>query len=86
MGWWISFDDTEVVTDPETGAVICEDQTVRIFAESMLSHIERGVTVEALTERTGLDEFLIRVALDVAREHRCQAGTGEINPAHRHAE
>ncbi|WP_020659684.1 hypothetical protein [Amycolatopsis benzoatilytica] len=86
MGWWISYDGTEIDTDPDTGSVICEDQTVRIFAESMLSHIQRGITVKALAERTGLDEFLIGVALDVAREHRLWADTGEIIAAHGLAE
>ena len=80
MGWWISFDGTEVDTDPKTGAVVCEDQTVRIFAESVLSRAEQGVTVEALAKQTGLDEFLIRVTLDIAREHRLRAG--DVPAAH----
>ncbi|MYW92408.1 hypothetical protein G3I59_17790 [Amycolatopsis rubida] len=75
MGWWIRFDGTEIDTDPDTGEIIDDSEAVRLFAEFVLSHVERCVTIQALAARTGLDECVIETALAVAREHRSQAGT-----------
>ncbi|WP_370934679.1 hypothetical protein [Amycolatopsis sp. cg13] len=72
MGWWIRFDGTEIDTDPDTGEIIDDSEAVRLFAEFVLSHVERGVTIQALAARTGLDERVIETALAVAREHRSQ--------------
>lgn len=69
MGVWISESEGEVLTDPETGEII-EDRVVEEFSESMLTRFERGETVEQLAESVALDEFLIHVALAVARDNR----------------
>lgn len=70
MGWWIDNEGDVTVTDPETGETIIDDGTVQDFTASMLRRHEEGESVKQLAASTALDEYLIYVALDMARADR----------------